>query len=530
MQEITTFEKSLCESARLFSISKKNLDLFLLLQSNTITYQQLLQTGLHGLTEASGRLSLKRLENEGHIIGRQLSSQGQTKYFTLTPKGRLFLKNMLPESFTEHLQINWVRRPPSGRQQILHRIYTNDFYFAYIGHKKSQPHPWVLEKKLPESFQSTDLPPRCDGFLQTENKHYYIEQDNSTQSETILSKKISQYCAAGIFDAGSSALLVFCLAFPYKKRSEQKPAFSLYRLMLKFTKLWNLCEKKHGIQLDYQQFCQALYSSDLLQTITPREMASFENIRRLHPKMDTLADATVIKQVYLDSTTDFRKRLEELDAEYRKRLKSHFSRFYSDPASPQSLSALNGIPLFAVPNHRLQVHLPYIMQEELCFKEFLFQCLFYSGLNTSGWEYNCPMRVRSGQSATFFFRLGLWHKTFGHIAIENLTIDLSSKIRLLHFSKNYIQSSQMLILLIADPGDLEDILRQNSNIFESSTAACITWLFIDTNSMTTHTAPPPIRLIEQGNIGPRVLLECDDFDEKIHIIRKEDSEDVQKTI
>lgn len=521
MQKNTNFEKSLCKSARLFSISKKNLDLFLLLQTNTITYQQLLLAGLHGSTEASGRLSLKRLENEGYIIGRQLSFQGQAKYFALTPKGRFLIKEILPEDFTEYLQINWVRRPPSSRQQILHRIYTNDFYFAYIGCAKSQPFPWILEKQLPGEFHSSDLYPRCDGFLQTANRQYYIEQDNGTQSERILSKKISQYCTTGVFNTSSSALLVFCLAFPYKQRSQGKPAFSLYRLMLKLTKLWDLCEKQHGIQLDFQQFWQALHSSDLLQTVTQRELSSFENIRRLHPSMDSLADAITVKRAYLGSSADFQKRTEELDIEYRKRIKSHFSHFYDNLSSVLSLSGLKGSPLFAVPNHRLQIHLPYIMQEELGFRDFLFQCLFYSGLNTNGWKYHCPLRVFTERSGTFFFRLGLCHETFGHIAVENLSIDLSSKMRLEYFSKNSIQDSPMIILLIADPRDLEDFLKQNSKIIKPSIHPCISWLFIDANSVVSSIAPPAIRLINQGGIGPCVLLECDDFDEQIHIIRKE---------
>lgn len=520
MQENTTFEKSLCESARLFSISKKNLDLFLLLQTSTITYQQLFLTGLHGATEASGRLSLKRLENEGYITGRQISSQSQSKYFILTPKGKLFIKEILPEFYTEHLQINWGRRPPGGSQQILHRIRSNDFYFAYISHGESVPLPWVLEKQLPGNFHPVDTLPRCDGFLQTNNMQYYVEQDNSTQSETVLSKKIVQYCNAGIFDTSSNSLLVFCLAFPHRNRSKQKPAFSLYKITLKFSKLWALLEEKYGIPLDCQQFLQSLRTSDLIQTVTPRELSAFENIMRLHPGIESLADISAVKRAYLNDAGDSQRHLEELDTEYQKRLKSHFSGLYSDAPAVLYLRAMSGFPLFAVPNHRLPRYLPYIMQAELNFKASLFQCLFYSGLNTDGWKYHCPLQIRSGQGAAFFFRLGLSHETFGYIAVENLSIDLSSRVRLRHFLKNFTGNTQ-LILLIADHLSLKEFLTQNNDVFASSAARETIFLFIDDNTFSSATTPPSIHLIEHGSIGAPVFLECDAFDEKIHILRKE---------
>lgn len=524
MQEITNFEKSLCQSARLFSISKKNLDLFLLLQTNTITYQQLFQTRLHGSTEASGRLSLKRLENEGYIIGRQLSTQNQSKYFTLTPKGRLFIRKLLPEAYTDFLQVSWSRRPPGGSQQILHRIHSNDFYFAYISQKESMPLPWALEKQLPGTFQPVDTPPRSDGFLQTECSAYYIEQDNGTQSEAVLLKKISQYCNAGIFDANSSSTLVFCLAFPRRSRSQQKPAFSLYKIVLKFSKLWALCEENHGIPLDYQQFYHALQSSPLIQTVTLRELSTFENIRRLHPNMDTLADVIAVKQAYLSDTDDFCKHLEELDTEYRKRLKSHFLRLYDSNTAAMYVNALNGAPLFAVPNHRLQTCLPYIMAKELNFKALLLRHLFYCGLNTDGWEYRCPLHIRSGKSDSTTLRLGLKHPVFGYIAVESPSFDLSSKVRLSHFAKNFTDTKRIHILLLDDPRCLNDFFLKNKDIGNASAAKQPAFLFTNINSIASD-ATPSMQVIENGMIGSTVLLECDDFDETLRIIRKETADE-----
>ena len=96
MQIKTYFEKSLCESAGLFSLQKKQADLFLLSQTGLITYRQLALCNLHGKTETAGRLSLKTLEKDGLIQSRKLPNQHQNKYYFLTPKGRSILKSLFP--------------------------------------------------------------------------------------------------------------------------------------------------------------------------------------------------------------------------------------------------------------------------------------------------------------------------------------------------------------------------------------------------------------------------------------------------
>ena len=127
MQSYTNFEKSLAQDARLFSLSKTDMDLFLLAQTGIITYQQLFLSRLHGTTEAAGRLSLKKLEKNGYIQARILSPQNQNKYFCLTPKGRKHLKTIFPASLLEHYQINPARRPPAGIHQHLHRKLKKEF-------------------------------------------------------------------------------------------------------------------------------------------------------------------------------------------------------------------------------------------------------------------------------------------------------------------------------------------------------------------------------------------------------------------
>ena len=138
MQTYTNFEKSLAQDARLFSLSKTDMDLFLLAQTGIITYQQLFLSRLHGMTEAAGRF----------IQARILSLQSQSKYFCLTPKGRKHLKTIFPSSLLEHYQINPARRPPAGNQQLVHRIRTNDFYYAYLSSPDSRPLPWIPEHPL----------------------------------------------------------------------------------------------------------------------------------------------------------------------------------------------------------------------------------------------------------------------------------------------------------------------------------------------------------------------------------------------
>ena len=121
MQIKTYFEKSLCESAGLFSLQKKQADLFLLSQTGLITYRQLALCNLHGKTETAGRLSLKTLEKDGLIQSRKLPNQHQNKYYFLTPKGRSILKSLFPPILLEYLQIS-----PKNAYRQAHSRYTTE--------------------------------------------------------------------------------------------------------------------------------------------------------------------------------------------------------------------------------------------------------------------------------------------------------------------------------------------------------------------------------------------------------------------
>lgn len=516
MTKYTPFEKSLCANARLFSITKKELDLFLLLQTNTITYRQLYATKLHGLTETSGRLSLKRLEAEGFIYGKQLTAHSQIKYFYLSAKGRVFLKKLLPSEYTESLLINWEKRPPTGTQQLLHRIRGNDFYFSYISLSASQPRPWILEPKLPGFSEFQNNPPRSDGCLYCSHFAYYVEQDNGTQSENVLLNKLKNYIHAGFFRSDSKNRLVFCLAFSHRKKSDQKPAFSIYKLLLKFTKLWKLLERTHELELDYLQFMQTLATSPLKETVSSKELSSFENICRLHPEIQSLKDADALKKAYLhDSATPLASD-EELDTFFQKRLKSHFSSFYDDPQ--MLLSALEGVPLYICANHQLPSYVPLITAEDVSFQEKIFELLFYNGLNTDNWRFHSPVKFHSA-SYNFTFRMGLQHNIYGTLAIEFPSVDLSSHIRVRHFFKNSTVYTHIALLLIGKKTDIEHYCRFFLNRYPHSSSMHL--LFADIESIY-HSVPAPIYQIREGKIASPILLECDEFDEQLHIRHKEE--------
>lgn len=144
MQIKTYFEKSLCESAGLFSLQKKQADLFLLSQTGLITYRQLALCNLHGKTETAGRLSLKTLEKDGLIQSRKLPNQHQNKYYFLTPKGRSILKSLFPPILLEYLQISLEKRLPAG---------------GHPQRKRDRKHPDLL------SCFSTQMLPHCKAFL-----------------------------------------------------------------------------------------------------------------------------------------------------------------------------------------------------------------------------------------------------------------------------------------------------------------------------------------------------------------------------
>lgn len=518
MQSKTYFEKSLCESAGLFSLRKKQMDLFLLSQAGMITYQQLAYCRLHGKTEAAGRLSLKALENDNLVQAKRLPNQYLSKYYFLTPKGRALLRSLFPAALLDYLQITLERRLPTGTQQIYHRIRTNDFYFAYVASPNSRPVPWIPEQRLlPSSIPGKDAPPRCGGLLLTSHTKYYTEQDDNTQSESILHQKLRHYQQAGILvEKSSGNILVFCLAFPRKCAPAAKPSFSLYRVLLHFSKIWSLFEEDAKIPLDYQQFLQVLETSSIKKTISANEMQIFQTLHSRYPEMDTLADVHSLKKMYLNDTSYSDMQDKETDTLFQKRIHTHFQHIYS--ANPSLIAhALNGNPIFAVPSHRLPLYQPYIMPFEYGFAKQLLKCLLYNGLNTDGWEYQRPLRVSNCGQRTYCFCHGFFHKEYGCIACEHLTIDLSSRIRV----QNYLQTGAesgcpVFLLLFASDQDISDI-NTNQKVFYRNTIL----LQIDC-SQSLYLNPPPDIFLADGSKHP-VMFECDEFYGQIRFVTRKET-------
>lgn len=225
MQNTLNFKDTLIKEAGLLSLTKSDCDLFILAQANTLTYQQLSATGLHGISTTGGRLSLKKLTEQGYITGKTLPNTNRVRYFILTAKGKTRLEKIFSSTFLSTKQIDLERRPPTSQQQLPHRIHTNDLYFAYLSCPYLENLPvWQLEARYQVSSEKQQTP-RCDGLLETGYGNYYIELDNRTQGDAALENKLSQYMDSDLF-LGRNTIknaLVFTLNTEVKSPPVKKP-------------------------------------------------------------------------------------------------------------------------------------------------------------------------------------------------------------------------------------------------------------------------------------------------------------------
>ena len=517
----TNFEDMLCKSAELFSFSKKHTDLFVLLQTNTVTYQQLTVSHLHGTSSASARLSLKRLEASGYIEARTLSKHNNEKYYFLTANGRNWIRSAFPQGFLTQMQIAWSRRPPSGSQQILHRIRTNDFYFAYIAAKESVPRIWVLEHPLASKARCESSPARCDALFSGISRDYYIEQDNNSQSETVIRKKISQYADAGFFDLtqGPPPILIFCLSFPACTHAEGTAPFSTYRLLLKFCKLWKLLEQKHGIELDYEQFNNTLKASSLGVTVSNIDFLRLELIHKQHPDADTLIELIRLKNAYLADSGDSIELAHERDAFYRKRLKSHYYALYK-AFSCLHASARRAVPLFVVPNHRLTAIMPFILKEELALGTKLRMYLLHQNLILDGWKYESPIAIPIGGSNNLYFFAGLSHPYLGYLILEIPYHDISALPRI-EYNMKFLGGLQDVSFLFFTDRDLfsnlQDACWQNGCSRHHTVLASDIYHIFDQDEEIS-----PMYQFDDDKDMHESYFEVDLFYGKLRTIRKED--------
>lgn len=502
----TYFEDSLCDLAGLFSLSKNETDMFLLLQCGMITYRQLKIAGIHGKTEASGRLSLKKAEQEGLVKSAKISEQEQTIVFTLTAKGKTLALNTFANVLNALDIVPDKLQVPSARQ-LLHRIRANDFYFAYIGQPGSIPLLWNQEHSLPPSdYFYAQQPPRCDGYLKSEYGEYYIEQDNGTQSETVLLKKIRQYTQSCLFDMNNKTL-IFCLAFT-KQTSKTKPSYSIYKILLKFTKLWEVLEAEQGIALDYRQFLTVLERSSLRSSVTTNELRNFSKIHQIHPDADSLLEINRLRQAYLHDTSALEAADEELDSSYKKRLKSHFRAFYEENPKLFSFAYL-AKSIYAIPNHRLPFCIPYVLHKELDLKTILLHFLYCNGLNTDNWQYKTPLAI----SDTLCFKYGFQHDYYGNIVFETPAIDLAAEHRVQYLINYSEPFAKPLILILLG---LDEITNEYADINQHAEQRNITVL--RTRTLPSHKTTQLPLLYKLNETQNHVVLECDDFDEQIRIL------------
>lgn len=507
MINYTNFEDSLCVSAGLFSLSKTQTDLFLLLQCGMITYRQLGTTGIHGKTEASGRLSLKKAEREGLVKNTKATDKEQVVLYTLTAKGKALALDAFSKILDDFEIVQDKIQVPSYRQ-LYHRIRTNDFYCAYIAQPCSTPLVWKQEHALPPSvYFYTQQPPRSDGYLKSEYGEYYVEQDNGTQSEAVLLKKIRQYIQSRLFNKKNTTL-VFCLAFPRQNNEKKKPSYSIYKILLKFSKLWSTLESEHGISLDYEQFMEVLEQSPLRASVSVNELRNFCKLHQIHPDADSISELNRLRQAYLHDKSDSESADEELDSFYLKRLKSHFRAFYKE--SPELLSyAYAANAIYAVPNHRLTYCLPYIMYRELDLKTILLHCLYCNGLNTDNWNYSAPIQAYD----SLYFKYGFTHKYYGSIVFETPKIDLGA-IERIHYLMNYcgpFEKPLVLVLL-----GLDEVQDEYMSLISQASKKNVRLL--RTKYLPSHKTSAPILFYNLGTSEYPVLLECDEFDEQLRLI------------
>lgn len=515
------FEDMLCKSAELFSFSKKHTDLFVLLQTNTVTYQQLALSHIHGASNTSARLSLKRLEKSGYVQAKELTKHNNEKYYFLTANGRNWIRSAFPHEFLDQMKIAWSRRPPSGSQQILHRIRTNDFYFSYIAAKESVPRIWVLEHPLFSESKYESSPARCDALFSGINRDYYIEQDNNTQSENVIQKKISQYAEAGFFNPVQEKppVLIFCLSFPTCSHAIGTAPFSIYRLLLKFCKFWSLLEQIHGIELDYEQFINSLKVSSLGTTVSSTEFLRFELLHNQYPDVYSLTDLVQLKNAYLADSTNPIGLIHELDVFYRKRLKSHYSALYKSFSCLREFSR-HAVPLFAVPNHRLTALLPFILSKELGLDTKLKMYLHHKHLVLDGWKYSSPISITIDGTKPIYFFAGLSHPYLGYLIIEIPYHDLSALPRI---EQNIISISSLQnisFLFFTDSNyfnNLKDFCQKKCHLKSHTVLTTDIYLAFDKNAESSA-----MYRIDNDTDVKEVYFETDLFYGKLRTIEKGD--------
>ncbi|MDE7204690.1 MAG: hypothetical protein K2O91_22945 [Lachnospiraceae bacterium] len=445
-------KQALLKEAQLLSISQSDCDLFFIGQANAITYEQLAAASIHGATKTSGRLSIKKLEKEGYLTAKTMPGNARTKYYFLTAKGRKRVERLFGEAFIKKMCLDLERRPPASQQQLPHRIHTGDIYFTYLSNPFLDHLPlWLLEHPYREP-EGVLLPPRCDGLLQTAYGNYYIKQDNCTQGESALGNKLSQYMSAECF-IGTGILrhtLIFTLNAEAKERPVKKPPYSVYRILLKAIRVWKALEGECGEALSFTVFCLQFDNnpSPNLLHLSGNDRNILKNLCLQYPDL-MLDEMEQLKKSYLYDTSLEEDKGVERDILFSKRLRQ---KFYPLPESKDQASLQyrlrKGMHLYVLPNHRLGDYLPFALQGEYLFEDFLRGLLFHMGLNDlEAWEYHSLSSFHDKAGNEYIFRNVFTSGCGIRIVAEDAAHDLGGRERTACYLKNHAGKEHLLFLL-----------------------------------------------------------------------------------
>lgn len=519
MQSTLNFKDTLIKEARLLSLTKSDCDLFILAQANTLTYQQLSATGLHGISTTGGRLSLKKHTEQGYITGKTLPNTNRVRYFILTAKGKTRLEKIFGSTFLNTKQIDLERRPPTSQQQLPHRIHTNDIYFAYLSCPYLEYIPvWQLEARYQTTSDRQQLP-RSDGLLETGYGNYYIELDNRTQGDAALENKLSQYMDSDLFLGRNSMenTLVFTLNTEIKSTPVKKPPYSVYRILLKAIRIWQILEKEQEKQLHFSTFIDIVEngSSPYLCLLSGNDKTILRNLCRQYPDI-SLNDVILMKKDFLYDTSLQDERTSNQDALFLKRLKQ---RFYSilDNRSYATLQhrIRQGMHLYVIPNHRLADNIPFLFQKEYHLNQWFPQILFHMGLqNLEAWNYHPSHYLTDIRELRFFF-YNIFENTDSSqsvIIFEDIVHDLGGRERVRFFLRKHQKELNCLfILLVSDRKDAVQFTSELFNILQKPENACVHICFLDKTADLYQTPAVQNAYFKKEKLWLPAMIDFDDF-------------------
>lgn len=456
MYKTTQFEILLTREAGLLSLQKSDCDLFLIAQTNTITYAQLRSTGIHGHTGTGGRLSLKKLETEGYLSSKSLPNSNGLKYYMLTAKGKKRLEKVFSAQFLDDHGIDLERRPPTSQFQLPHRINTSDLYCSYISCPSLKVFPrWTLEYGYApplNPYSEKEHSPRCDGKLETENHTYYLEQDNGTQGDAALENKIRQYLDSDLFlgDSLQRNRLVFTSLAESKEKPVGKPPYTVYRLLLKAIRIWNTIEKTTGTTYDFSGICRQITEGihPVCPLLSGAETRVLQNLSLQYPTF-SINDMIELKKQYLYDSSIIDSRKIELDAIFQKRLELRFHRLTEDKKNATLLYRLQqGMHLYILPNHRIDDWLPFLFTEDFNFSDRVLKFLYRKGLyNIESWNYYPLRKILDCMKASYWFSNVLESDKQNYIIFEDISHDLGGRARIRHFLSTHHGIGSVILFL-----------------------------------------------------------------------------------